>query len=1072
MRQFSASSWIRCRVFSDRVTNSFGRKRFGALTSSLRGHRGSIYSIDWSKQRNIIVSGSADRSIMFWDVDTGHITGKIDGHSDFVRAVAFSPDHLKVASASKDNTVRIWDSITGSQLLLLCGHTNNVWSISWSPNGDYVVSGSSDFIVKVWDCTMLRHVHDPVDAHGPGGYRTDEDRCIATFSMHTRGVMCVRWQAQGNYIASVGIDATIILYRVSWSAEGSDGDRNIQISNEAPIRYDTGGVFMCEWSSKGDILATGGINGIIKFFRSENIDEDSTSVEHTKWVECLSLNNGNLDHVSSLAFGREDAFIMSGSYTGNLYIWDIENKALVYYTAVYGIIYSVLFSPHDTNVFAVCSQSGKIDLYHVEGINNPEVIMPALTLPDNSGTFQAEVQQAADPEGPVDYIRYVPAALNDDTVAECDNEVHRQMKTLDSSIVCLSYSPGGDKLASAHAQGNVIVWDMTSGNKTTVLNMRTNNTRLAWSSTGDKLVCGGDSSVSRIVHIGTGQTPVQLVGHCERVTSLYWCARDRFILSSSVDGTLKLWNAETGVVVAECKGQGKVRNMALHYRSHNSLSLAFSDDLSLKHLKRMDVELTVAESDADSSEEVQVAWLPGHNLEGISNIVVRVAFNNAGSSVAGGCINEKIYVWDVDSANLLYVLSGHAHVIWAMCWSVDDSRIYSGDRLGVMLSWDTTSGRLLQKYQYPSLSVCSCDVSPARKFIAAGLSDGTISVLNPDIFVPVTSYYVGKVIIRVIDITPCGSWIASGYQDGFIRIFSVAAMDLVYELKMHALELTGLAFTKNGKRLLSSGAEGNVCCWKFELGDPEAHECGGFVIGLLHKISRPYIIRTLCLSPCEKYVAFAGHGKCIEIVDIESMSTVGAMSLTNWVIKLAWNPAGTEIAAACLSKYIPLCSMKSFIFRENVFPSNPGPGYRPLVRHLTGHEGNVFDVDWNPVNKMLLSVAVDLTIKIWNPEVTELLMTLDCSNSCGRTAMWSRDGSNRIVSSGTDHCVRIWDSFTGICTAELCDHSDFVFMVKFWTKPDYSTSEEESADSSISNSTMILSCSADSTIRIWDSALL
>ena len=86
----------------------------------------------FSKQGNIVVSGSSDSTIRIWNVHSGELLNTLSGHTDLVRTLQF--DRIKIISGSYDRTLRIWNLSTGSTLLDLKsgGHYSKVFKLQYN----------------------------------------------------------------------------------------------------------------------------------------------------------------------------------------------------------------------------------------------------------------------------------------------------------------------------------------------------------------------------------------------------------------------------------------------------------------------------------------------------------------------------------------------------------------------------------------------------------------------------------------------------------------------------------------------------------------------------------------------------------------------------------------------------------------------------------------------------------------------------------------------------------------------------------------------------------------------------
>ena len=125
----------------------------GQLIQRFTGHKGRISEngLKFSHSGKQFVSGSYDKTVRVWNVETGDNLAVLKGHVDDVESVIFSSDDSLLASSSTDKTIRIWDTQNYESLHTLQGHINNVLDIRFIHNDSMLVSGSRDSTLRVWD---------------------------------------------------------------------------------------------------------------------------------------------------------------------------------------------------------------------------------------------------------------------------------------------------------------------------------------------------------------------------------------------------------------------------------------------------------------------------------------------------------------------------------------------------------------------------------------------------------------------------------------------------------------------------------------------------------------------------------------------------------------------------------------------------------------------------------------------------------------------------------------------------------------------------------------------------------
>uniref|UniRef100_A0A803KNC6 WD40 repeat-containing protein SMU1 n=1 Tax=Chenopodium quinoa TaxID=63459 RepID=A0A803KNC6_CHEQI len=115
-------------------------------------HEEAVLCADFSRDSEMLASGSQDGKIKVWRIRTGQCLRRLErAHSMGITSLCFSRDGSQILSTSFDSTARVHGLKSGKLLKEFRGHTSYVNHAIFTNDGSRVITASSDCTVKVWD---------------------------------------------------------------------------------------------------------------------------------------------------------------------------------------------------------------------------------------------------------------------------------------------------------------------------------------------------------------------------------------------------------------------------------------------------------------------------------------------------------------------------------------------------------------------------------------------------------------------------------------------------------------------------------------------------------------------------------------------------------------------------------------------------------------------------------------------------------------------------------------------------------------------------------------------------------
>ncbi|UVK55357.1 TIR domain-containing protein [Mesorhizobium sp. AR02] len=548
------------------------------------------------------------------------------------------------------------------------------------------------------------------------------------------------------------------------------------------------------------------------------------------------------------------------------------------------------------------------------------------------------------------------------------------------------FSPDGRRVVTSCASMallmdfNVRVWDVETGKLVSSVSNRSTTNSVTFSPDGSKVLTASADEAARIWDANTGVLVAELLGHSGPVRTALFSPDGTRVVTASSDGTARLWDVKGGPALMVFRG---------HAGAVLKAKFAYGGEV-------------VATASEDGTARVwsvasgsSVADLVGH-----TGMVTDVSFNADGSSVVTASDDATARIWRSRPVTLAAVMPGHEDGARSATFSPDGTRALTIAGDNTVRLWNAQTGVLL---------IAIKGVAGPRKSFASFNFDGSLFIYgSPDGTARVVSVAGGKNILTIearersataanVPVTsavfgPNDNQILTTSADGVARIWQGETGALLLELLHETGPIVDAGFSPDGSRIVTISSDNTAACWD---------AADGKLIALFR--GHTDIIRSAVFSPDGTRVATASVDGTARIWDARSGNVLFVLSPNRgWVTAAAFSPDGSHLAIVSQNETAGIWNALTGAL---------------LVELDDDRGGLVVDAAFSPDGRTVVTAVFDPTnltgpgrdeVRLWDVNSGNLVGQLKGHARTVRSAVFNAAGS-QLLTASDDGSVRVWN---------------------------------------------------------------